>query len=400
MFVKIIKNESDYAAALEQLSEAMGKQYKPGSEEENSLELLMLVIEDYEKKNTQPIKPDPIEAIKFRMEQMHLSKKDLIPFIGSISKVSEVLSGKRNLSLSMIRKLYSGLGIPLASLLGENSFPDALKIDYQAFPLKEMQLRGCFGRTKRKLSDLKEYAEELIIDFCKGYEGFLDQNVAFLRAPLHRRGKKKIDKYALAIWQICVLKQAEKSSHFPKYNKDLINEAWLKEFVKLSIHNDGPKIVKEYLGRFGIAFVIEPHYKKTFLDGAAMMYKERPVIALTMRHNRVDNFWFVLAHELVHLIKHINMNREGMSVFIDDLDDNRALDTIEVEADSVANEALISKKVWENSKIDKAQSAEEIIAFAQKNHVHPAIVAGRIRHKRKNYRLFSKLMSKVPFQAD
>lgn len=136
--VKVIKNQSDYEAAMEQLSDLMDRKCQPGSDEENTLELLLLVIQDYEQKHTLPIDLDPIEAIKFRVDQMCLSQKDLIPFIGSISKVSEVLSGKRTLSLAMIRKLHKGLGIPLESLLkdpSENACSSLLKTDYTAFPL-------------------------------------------------------------------------------------------------------------------------------------------------------------------------------------------------------------------------------------------------------------------------
>jgi len=139
MDVEIINSRSDYKKALQQLSELLDKNPTPGSEEDNGLSLLLLVIRDYEQRVIGPICPNPIEAIKFRMEQMQLSRKELIPFIGSISKVSEVLSGKRNLSLPMIRKLHQGLGIPLESLvLGVATAPKRKKT---RVPLKARSLR-------------------------------------------------------------------------------------------------------------------------------------------------------------------------------------------------------------------------------------------------------------------
>ncbi|HLB58595.1 MAG TPA: hypothetical protein VJL87_00735 [Bdellovibrionota bacterium] len=117
MEVKVIKNKIDYENALKHLSELMDKNPTPGSKDENDLELLMLVIKDYEQRDLESIVVDPIDSIKFRMDQMQFTRKDLIPFFGSISRVSEVLSGKRTLSLSMIRKLHKGLGIPLESLV-------------------------------------------------------------------------------------------------------------------------------------------------------------------------------------------------------------------------------------------------------------------------------------------
>lgn len=168
MNVKVIKDQSEYEAAIESLSALMDKKFISGSDDENTIELLLVVIKDYEQKNLQLIDVDPIEAIKFRMDQMQLSRKDLIPFFGSISKVSEVLAGKRKLSLAMIRNLHEGLGIPLESLIGKRreqySF-DSSGVDYKLFPLKEMNERGCFGSVKKKVGELREYAEEYIKDF-------------------------------------------------------------------------------------------------------------------------------------------------------------------------------------------------------------------------------------------
>jgi HTH-type transcriptional regulator/antitoxin HigA len=121
MDIKVIRTRSEYEEALNSFSKLMDKDPAPGSKDENALELLVLVIKDYEQRVGEPIVVDPIEAIRFRMDQMEFSRQDLIPFLGSISRVSEILSGKRNLSLSMIRKLHSGLGIPLESLVSRRT---------------------------------------------------------------------------------------------------------------------------------------------------------------------------------------------------------------------------------------------------------------------------------------
>jgi len=123
MNVKIIKSKEDYAAAMTRLSTLMSLDPKANTKEENELELLALVIEAYERQTVPPASPDPVDAILFRMEQMGLTRKDLVPYIGSISKVSEVLSRKRPLSLSMIRRLHEGLGIP-AEILIKNALVD------------------------------------------------------------------------------------------------------------------------------------------------------------------------------------------------------------------------------------------------------------------------------------
>lgn len=116
-YVKLIKNDQDHAAAIARVSKLMDKVLVPGSKEADELEVLALLIERYEQEKFSIDKPDPIEAIKFRMEQLQLIKKDLIPFIGSASKVTEVLNGTRQLSLNMIRKLSEGLNISVDLLI-------------------------------------------------------------------------------------------------------------------------------------------------------------------------------------------------------------------------------------------------------------------------------------------
>ena len=116
--IKLIKNKHDHVKALARIKTLMDENLVPDSKEADELEVLSLLIEHYEQKNFPIEKPDPIEAIKFRMEQLGLLKKDLIPFIGSASKVTEVLNGTRQLSLNMIRKLSDGLGISVEILIG------------------------------------------------------------------------------------------------------------------------------------------------------------------------------------------------------------------------------------------------------------------------------------------
>lgn len=116
--IKLIKNKHDHVKALARIKTLMDENLVPDSKEADELEVLSLLIEHYEQENFPIEKPDPIEAIKFRMEQLGLLKKDLIPFIGSASKVTEVLNGTRQLSLNMIRKLSHGLGISVEILIG------------------------------------------------------------------------------------------------------------------------------------------------------------------------------------------------------------------------------------------------------------------------------------------
>lgn len=117
MKLKVIKTEAQYQEALKRLDEIFDS--KKGSENADELELLSFLIEKYENETSPIDLPDPIEAIKFRMEQLGYKQKDLAVIIGLKSRVSEVLQRKRKLSLDMIRKLHVTLGIPTEVLIRE-----------------------------------------------------------------------------------------------------------------------------------------------------------------------------------------------------------------------------------------------------------------------------------------
>ncbi len=112
-----IKSEEQYESYLEQAYRLMQRDLKPNSKESDNLELLSILIEDYEKDHYPMDPPHPIEAILFRLDQMKMSKAELTKILGSRSRTSEILSGKRKLSLGMIRKLHELLGIPAEVLI-------------------------------------------------------------------------------------------------------------------------------------------------------------------------------------------------------------------------------------------------------------------------------------------
>ncbi len=116
---RIIKNNHEHEAALARLEVLMLGNPPLHSAEADELELLALLIKSYEDKHVMIDPPTPLEAIRFRMEQEGLMQKDLVPYIGTKSRVSEVLAGKRPLTLQMARKLHSGLGIPAEILLSD-----------------------------------------------------------------------------------------------------------------------------------------------------------------------------------------------------------------------------------------------------------------------------------------
>ena len=148
MNAKIIKTEAEYDEALKRIEVLMDAE--PGSPEEEELELIGLLVEHYELEHYPIGSPTPLEAIEFFMDQKGLTNADMMQYLGSPSKVSEVLRGKRALSKTMIRKLVEGLGIP-AEVLLEIEAP--AKISY--LPSKPARLRVAeegdpYGKTKSK----------------------------------------------------------------------------------------------------------------------------------------------------------------------------------------------------------------------------------------------------------
>ena len=116
MSIQPIHTDTDHAGALTRIDALWGATV--GTAAADELEILVTLVAEYETRHHAILPPDPIEAIRFRMEQLGLTRKDLEPMVGSRARVSEVLAGKRPLTLAMIRRLRKGLGVPADVLIG------------------------------------------------------------------------------------------------------------------------------------------------------------------------------------------------------------------------------------------------------------------------------------------
>lgn len=382
---QVLKKEAEYKAALEHVATLMDA--APGSPAEDELELLSLLIEAYEQEHYPIDLPDPIEAIKFRMEQAELYRKDMIPYLGSQSKVSEVLNRKRPLSLSMIRALHQGLGIPAEVLLQQpgREIPEQ-SYQWRDFPFSEMVKRGylSFYGTPR---EARLRAESLLIDFFSVLEGIQVQ-------PIYcKRANREVDTNALLAWQAQVLHLAQEDT-LPAYDPSKIDTAALAELVKSSSSHSGPQHAREILNRWGIHLIILRHLPKTYLDGASFLSTQgQPIIGLTCRHDRLDNFWFTLLHELGHIRLHLNS--AGQAFFDDTEEPARGpRPAEEQEADEFARDCLISTTVWEQvaARLLADPAEQAVIKASQELGIHPAIVAGRVRWETGDYRHLGSLV--------
>nr|WP_244487643.1 ImmA/IrrE family metallo-endopeptidase [Aureimonas sp. Leaf460] len=159
--------------------------------------------------------------------------------------------------------------------------------------------------------------------------------------------------------------------------------------VRLSFLDEGPRLAREYLGKNGIHLVVERHLPKTRIDGAATKLPDgSPVIGMSLRHDRLDNFWFCLAHELAHVGLHLDGEAAG-EWFVDDLDS--AGEGKEREADDWAREALIPASVW-SEVVGDVRRESDVRSWARKLSISPSIIAGRMRFEQRNYRLMTDLV--------
>ncbi|WP_429910579.1 ImmA/IrrE family metallo-endopeptidase [Glycocaulis sp.] len=167
---------------------------------------------------------------------------------------------------------------------------------------------------------------------------------------------------------------------------DITDIEWLPKFAHLSQYADGPLRAVQALNERGILLITERQVPGLSIDGAAFIEDGVPVIGLTLRRDSIDNFWFTLMHELGHVILHYST---GLAVGFFDEMDAESTDVQEREADHFASNLLIADEVWRRSTARIASDSGVIEAFASKMNIHPAIVFGRIRMERNNYKIFN-----------
>ena len=382
-----IENDSDlqrFRAIAAKLSTA-----QLSAAEAGRLAVINILIENYETRRLRERFATPADAIKFYMDERSLTPRDLISAIGSRSKVSEVLSGKRSVTMGMARALHQQIGIPADLLLLEPPKPQPVsgaEPDWKRYPIRELRRRGWIAY------DSDKTAEEVMTDL-KARGGGCDLAQAFYRKNDDRLVNAKTDSHSIQAWCWHVLATAsENRKTLGPYEKGSVTPGFMREVVQLSPYADGPLRAQQRLREHGIGLEVARHLPRTYLDGAALLTPDsKPVIGLTLRYDRIDNFWYTLLHELAHIP---HLEREGALVFVEDLSlrDQAHANEYERDADDRAQNTLIPGDAWEESRIWVEPTAIEVIEFAQELGIHPAIVAGRIRYERRNYRLLSQLV--------
>ena len=217
---------------------------------------------------------------------------------------------------------------------------------------------------------------------------------------LHRRRVREdtfINESALAIWQARALRQAAFQRQTLRTRFNIVDANWLVKLSNLSRRPDGPLRAVEFLRQRGIILVIVQHLPHTRLDGAAMLLSDgTPVVVLTLRYDRLDSFWFTLFHEIGHVLLHFNHGLEAG--FMDNLDLGSDK-TEERDADLFALSALIPEEVWQTAPARFSKSSDLIRKLADALGIHPAIIAGRVRKERSDYKIFNDLVGNGNLRA-
>lgn len=393
MDLRVIKTAGEYQAYLAEVDRLVLLDPAPDTPDGERLELLALLVEQYEQRQFPFEKPDPIEAILFRMNEQGLRQADVVPYFGSRSRVSEVLARKRPLTVQMIRDITAGLGISADVLIGTTSKDPSEaeeSLDWEKFPVKEMDRHGYF-------SDFSVADGRSLSEMARDFYSMVFGSAGF--APLLARRGLRGDavtvksRYGLMAWKARVLLLARKARlerRLPPYRVEAVDNGFLSQVAKLSWHPNGIRLACELVEGVGIPVVVEPRLTGTHLDGAAILDVDgSPVIGLTLRHDRIDSFWFTLLHELAHVMKHLSAPGDA---FLDRLEDHEASEAVEIEANKIARDALIPRAAWRRSEVAIAPTRQRVISLARELLVHPAIVAGRVRRETGNYRLFSDLV--------
>lgn len=388
---RVIRTEEQYHLYFSEVERLLSLALTPGSEESERLELLTVLIEDYENSNYAIAPVDPIDAIKFRMEEKGLRQVDLAPYFGTKSRVSEVLSGKRPLTVAMIKALSVGLGIAPQTLLGLEGEAEYTvrtiedEVNWSKFPIKEMISRGWIDSI---VSKTKKSAEEQVKTFIEQLGG--STAAASFKRTLSGDAYSPATQYKLYAWIARVIQRSREKKTVVTYQNDSINKEFLRELAQLSWSEYGPLLAVEFLEKHGINIVIEPALTGTSVDGAALKDNDgQPIIALSLRLDRLDNFWFTLLHEVVHIWKHMDLN----NTFVDDLESPRdSKDKVEAEANRIARDTLISRVVWKRSEAYLNPTPTSIDKLSRELKIHPAIIAGRIRRESGKYNQFSDLI--------
>lgn len=249
---------------------------------------------------------------------------------------------------------------------------------------EEMVELGWLSGEATKDNDLKTQTIVTLL------HGFPQSSPALLRGSLDVVEVKKIKDPRLSAWLAYLNWQSTRDKFETPYTQGSVSVETIRQIARLSVHEDGPVRAVKHLRRLGISVHVTRAIPGTRVDGCAFWcLANRPLIGLSLRFDRLDNFWFSLLHECAHVALHVTGPNQA---FADDFSVREDLEDVEVEANLTAADAAIPRAMWKRSEAARWATAANIERVAREAGVHPSIAAGRVRYEKNDYTLFSKLI--------
>lgn len=342
-------------------------------------------------KNLKPFKiTGPGDVIKDEMEFYGWSQKDLAEILDISEKhLSQLLSNAAPITINMARLLSStfqqspefwiNLDAQYRRTFEPDNQFDATSTRAEIFkrmPVRDMQKKGWLPKNKEDLfGAAKEFwnIEELKFDFLEDRV-----NACFRKSEAF---SSKFNAFFAQTWLRKVEIEAEKQKNVPEYSKARLQRL-AAEIARYSTLENGIQDFIRELKKAGVIFLVIPNLEKTYTDGAAYWVNNNPVIALTGRYKRNDNFWFTLAHEIGHVLLHTRKIKSP--VFIDSIDNADLLDrpSEEGEANNFAAQVLKHEEIHHYFKGLARISGLRVEQCAQELEIHPGIVVGFLQHEK------------------
>jgi len=321
-----------------------------------------------------------------------MSQRELGDFLGLKEQQIQRYEAERYRSASLDRlvEIAEALNVGIhnrAELVGDKRLTRVDPAVWQAFPIAEMYKRGWFEDFSGTMAQARKAAVELVPAFLQGSGG------RHAPAALHRksvRASGQVHEASIAAWEARVRQLADRDPPARAFDVALIDDAWIAGLVTLTREADGPVKAIAYLRAIGISLIVERHLPGTLLDGASMASSgTHAIVALTLRHDRLDNFWFTLLHEIGHLKHHIG--GEGYSAIFDDTEAPADAE-IEREADAFALEALLPAAQWNQAVSRFTRTEKAVTGDAKRFGVGAAVIAGRVRREAGDYTILRTLV--------
>jgi HTH-type transcriptional regulator/antitoxin HigA len=329
--------------------------------------------------------------IKEQMEYRNWTQEDLAEVMGLTTKhINKILLNKQPITLDtakILAEIFEStpqywLNLDTNYRLWLNSEPTAKEKEadlkgliYERMPIKDMITKGWlqpFNSAKELQNQVLKFWNWDKLDFNIIDEKYL---------PYLTRKSQAFNQfnasYAITWYQKATIEAAK--IKVGKYDKNKLENLY-QNLYSYTIMDNGINIFIEELAKAGVIFFVLPHLQKTYLDGAAFFLNENPVIVYTGRYKRIDNFWFTLAHEIAHVLLHLN---NELTFVLDNLKDGE-LNKLEEEANNLASQKLKHHEIANYLQpYLNYLSVTKVEECSVNYNIHPAIIIGKLAHDKK-----------------